>query len=259
MRRLTLSPLIVMFVLLLVPDGPQQAFGPPQTPRPRQGAPGQAGPGQPVRIPLDLFQVPDGFEVTLWAASPLLHNPTNIDIDRDGRIWVAEGVRYRSHHARQPEGDRIVVLQDTDGDGKADSTHTFVQEPALIAPLGVSVIDNKVVVAQPPDLIVYTDVDRNLRFDPAVDKREVLLTGFQGDQPRPLAALGDGRPGRQVDLQRRQHRRRCSRTSRARRSASSAPIVPARSARSSSRTTPRPTPASRATTGTSTSADSPCG
>ena len=72
------------------------------------------------------------------------------------------------------------MLQDTDGDGKADSTHTFVQEPALIAPLGVAVIDNKIVVSQPPDLIVYTDVDRNLRFDPAVDKREVLLTGFQG-------------------------------------------------------------------------------
>ena len=133
-----------------------------------------------TEIPLDLFKVPDGLEVTLWAASPLLRNPTNIDIDKDGRIWVAEGVRYRSHHARQPEGDRIVVLQDTDGDGKADSTHTFVQEPALIAPLGVSVIDNKIVVSQPPDLIVYTDVDRNLRFDPAVDKREVLLTGFQG-------------------------------------------------------------------------------
>ncbi|MPY90984.1 MAG: c-type cytochrome [Luteitalea sp.] len=124
--------------------------------------------------------MPDGFDVTLWAASPLLHNPTNLDIDRDGRIWVAEGVRYRSHYARRPEGDRIVVLQDTDGDGKADSTHTFVQEPALIAPLGVAVIDNQVVVSQPPDLIVYTDVDRNLRFDPAVDRREVLLTGFQG-------------------------------------------------------------------------------
>ena len=95
-----------------------------------------------------------------------MRNPTNIDIDKDGRIWVAEGVRYRSHYARQPEGDRIVVLQDTDGDGKADSTHTFVQEPALIAPLGVSVIDNKIIVAQPPDLIVYTDVDRNLRVRP---------------------------------------------------------------------------------------------
>lgn len=172
MRRPARSPLNVVVLLMVATVVPQQAFEPPLR---------QAGSSpQAARVPLDLFQVPDGFEVTLWAASPLLHNPTNIDIDRDGRIWVAEGVRYRSHHARQPEGDRIVVLQDTDGDGKADSTHTFVQEPALIAPLGVSVIDNKVIVAQPPDLIVYTDVDRNLRFDPAVDRREVLLTGFQG-------------------------------------------------------------------------------
>jgi putative membrane-bound dehydrogenase-like protein len=174
MRRLAFSPLNMIVVLLLVAVVPPQAFAPP----PMQT--GGQKPGEPVRLPVDLFKVPDGLEVTVWATSPLLHNPTNIDIDRDGRIWVAEGVRYRSHHARQPEGDRIVVLQDKNGDGKADTTHTFVQEPALIAPLGVSVIDNKIVVAQPPDLIVYTDVDRNLRFDPAVDKREVLLTGFQG-------------------------------------------------------------------------------
>ncbi|HXW05659.1 MAG TPA: PVC-type heme-binding CxxCH protein [Vicinamibacterales bacterium] len=177
MRRLAASPLNLLLVLLLGTVSPQQAFGPGAA---RPAGATQAPVSDPVRIPLDLFQVPDGLEVTLWAASPMLHNPTNIDIDRDGRIWVAEGVRYRSHHARRPEGDRIVVLQDTDGDGKADSTHTFVQEPALIAPLGVSVIDNKIVVAQPPDLLVYTDVDRNLRFDPAIDTREVLLTGFQG-------------------------------------------------------------------------------
>ena len=137
-------------------------------------------PAAPLRVPLELFQAPDGFEVTLWASTPMLHNPTNIDIDKDGRIWVAEGVRYRQHYARQPEGDRIVVLEDTDHDGKADSVHTFVQEPGLIAPLGIAVIDNKIVVSQPPDLIVYTDVNRNQRFDPGVDTREVLLTGFQG-------------------------------------------------------------------------------
>ena len=184
MRRSAFSPLTLVIVLMLVAGVPQQAFGPPptqsgQAPAPAPAATPRPAP-EPVQIPLDLFKVPDGFEVTLWAATPLLHNPTNMDIDRDGRIWVAEGVRYRSHYARQPEGDRIVVLQDTDGDGKADSTHTFVQEPNLIAPLGIAVIDNKIVVSQPPDLIVYTDVDRNLTFDPAVDKREVLLTGFQG-------------------------------------------------------------------------------
>ena len=173
-----------MLFLVLVIVVPNQLYGPAatqggQAPAAQTGA-AQTPPGPPVQIPLDLFKVPDGFEVTLWAATPLLHNPTNMDIDKDGRIWVAEGVRYRSHYNRQPEGDRIIVVQDTDGDGKADETHTFVQEAGLIAPLGVAVIDNKIIISQPPDLIVYTDVDRNLRFDPAIDKREVLLTGFQG-------------------------------------------------------------------------------
>ncbi|MDF1861333.1 MAG: c-type cytochrome [Verrucomicrobiales bacterium] len=132
------------------------------------------------QVPNELFVVPDGLEVTLWANSPQLFNPTNIDIDKDGRIWVAEGVRYRRNYERQPEGDRIMVLEDTDGDGKADSSHMFVQEPLLVAPLGVAVIDNKIVVSQPPHLLVYTDVDRDLKFDAKKDKREVLLTGFNG-------------------------------------------------------------------------------
>ena len=135
---------------------------------------------KPQKVSSDLFVVPDGLEVTVWATSPQLFNPTNIDVDKDGRIWAAEGVRYRRNHERQPEGDRIVVLEDTDGDGIADSSHTFVKEPLLVAPLGVAVIDNKIVVSQPPHLLVYTDVDRDLKFDAAKDKREILLTGFNG-------------------------------------------------------------------------------
>ena len=195
MRRRVIVSVSVMFLTLLAATVPQQAQGPGG--KPPQGT--RIPESQPVQLPLDLFQVPDGFEVTLWASSPMVKNPTNIDIDRDGRIWVAEGVRYRSHHARQPEGDRIVVLQDKDGDGKAESAHTFVQEPALIAPLGVSVIDNKIVVAQPPDLIVYTDVNRNLRFDPGVDVRDVLLTGFQGvNHDHALHAVTVGPDGKWV-------------------------------------------------------------
>jgi putative membrane-bound dehydrogenase-like protein len=173
LRRRALSPRIFIALVLAI-------VLPRSSASTRSQAAQAPSPQGTVQVPLNLFQLPEGLEVTLWASTPALHNPTNIDIDKDGRIWVAEGVRYRTHHARQPEGDRIVVLQDTDGDGKADESHTFVQEPGLIAPLGVSVIDNKVIVSQPPDLIVYTDVDRNQRFDPAVDKREVLLTGFQG-------------------------------------------------------------------------------
>jgi putative membrane-bound dehydrogenase-like protein len=131
-------------------------------------------------VPTSLLSVPDDLEVTLWARAPMLHNPTNMDIDSAGRIWVTEGVNYRSHAKRQPAGDRVVVLEDTDGDGQADKSSTFVQEPTLVAPLGIAVIDNQIIVSNAPDLIVYTDVNRNGRFDPAIDKREVLLTGFNG-------------------------------------------------------------------------------
>jgi putative membrane-bound dehydrogenase-like protein len=132
----------------------------------------------PKFIPPGMFEIDPSLEVTIWASTPLLYNPTNMDIDHAGRIWIAEGVNYRGNKGRRSRGDRIVVLQDTDGDGKCDRSHTFVQEKSLIAPLGVAVIDNVVYVSQPPDLLAYTDVDRDLVFDPAVDKREVILTGF---------------------------------------------------------------------------------
>lgn len=131
-------------------------------------------------VPPEILKAAGDLEVTVWAKSPDLRNPTNMDIDHAGRIWIAEGVNYRWSKGREPKGDRIAVLEDTDGDGQADKSWTFVQEPGLIAPLGVAVVDNKIYVSNAPDLIVYTDVDRNLVFDPAIDKREVLLTGFNG-------------------------------------------------------------------------------
>ena len=134
----------------------------------------------PTFVPESLFSLPEGLEVTLWATSPLLYNPTNIDIDIDGRVWVAEGVNYRSLSGRRIAGDRIVVLEDTKGAGKADKSTVFVQEKDLVAPLGIAVLGDQVVVSQPPDLLVYTDVNHTHVFDPSVDKREVLLTGFNG-------------------------------------------------------------------------------
>lgn len=118
----------------------------------------------PTHVPPSLFKLSDpDLKISVWAASPMLKNPTNMDTDQHGRIWVAEGVNYRSQSKHQPAGDRIVVLEDTDGDGKADKSWTFVQEPFLLAPMGICVIDNKVIVSMTPDLIVYTDVNRNAK------------------------------------------------------------------------------------------------
>ncbi len=152
---------------------------------------------EPTVVPVKLLHAAGDLEVTLWAKSPLFRNPTNIDIDSAGRIWVAEGANYRKHTGRDPAGDRIVVLEDTDGDGRADKSWVFVQEPVLIAPLGIAVVDNKIYVSNAPDLIVYTDVDRDLKFDARYDTREVLLSGFNGNNhDHALHSLTVGPDGR---------------------------------------------------------------
>ncbi|HRE84109.1 MAG TPA: c-type cytochrome [Opitutaceae bacterium] len=169
----TLAFALIALPVTLLGQAPKAAPAPAPTPPPSIEPP-------QAFLPPDMFSLPDEFEVKLWAKSPLFRQPTNMDIDVAGRIWVTEAFNYRRHQGKDPAGDRVMVLQDTDGDGVADSSHVFVQEPELLAPLGIAVIDNKIIVSCAPHLIIYTDVDRDLKFDPTVDTREVLLTGFDG-------------------------------------------------------------------------------
>ena len=125
------------------------------------------------------FEVAPGLEMTLWASEPLMVNPTNFDIDERGRIWFIESVNYRSDLRSRPkndeEGDRIVILEDTNGDGQADSRKVFDQHAEMLAPLGISVLGNKVIVSQSPDLFVYTKDE-----DDRIVSKETLLTGWRG-------------------------------------------------------------------------------
>ncbi len=152
------------------------------TQKPPSGAESAYDPDAPKLVPADRFAVPEGLEVTVWATTPMLANPTNLDFDAAGRLYVAEGVNYRGKGGRRPEGDRIVVLEDTDGSGAADKSSIFVQEPALASPLGVAVLDGLILVSQPPDLLVYTDRNGDGKYEEGVNSREVLLTGFAGKQ-----------------------------------------------------------------------------
>jgi putative membrane-bound dehydrogenase-like protein len=122
------------------------------------------------------LEVADGLEATLWAAEPMLVNPTNIDVDSRGRVWVCEGANYRTS-IKRAEGDRIVILEDTDHDGKADSQKVFVQDTKLKSPLGVCVLGNKVYVSLSPNILVYT-IDES--GDKPVGPPEVWMTGFEG-------------------------------------------------------------------------------
>src|SRR5437763_5927811 len=84
--------------------------------------------------------IADGLQVELFGAEPMLISPTSIDVDHLGRVWVCEAVNYRRKNFGRPilreEGDRIVILTDKDGDGKADESTVFYQGKDLIAPLG---------------------------------------------------------------------------------------------------------------------------
>ena len=135
------------------------------------------------QVPLSAFQLdPElgkDLKMEVWAESPLLFSPVAMDVGPQGRIWLTEGIDYNQRR-RVANGQSIMVLADSDGNGKADKSHVFVSETnARHAPLGLAVFDNQIVLSATPDLIVYTDVDRDARFDPKIDKRKVLLTGFQ--------------------------------------------------------------------------------
>lgn len=148
----------------------------------------------------DTLYVPEGLKAELWAESPQFYNPTNIDIDHKGRIWVTEAVDYRDFNNKPesgfkhfPKGDRVVILEDTNGDGRADSSKVFVQDEDLQAPLGIAVFGNKVVVSSSPSIIVYTDENG----DDKPDRKETFLTGFGGyDHDHGLHAVVGGPDGK---------------------------------------------------------------
>jgi putative membrane-bound dehydrogenase-like protein len=148
------------------------------------GAPAHAaehefGPEAAARSLKD-FTVAQGLEVTLFASEPLVRNPTDMDIDERGRVWITEGVNYRSSFqpwgVLQPAGDRVIILEDTDGDGVADKATTFYQGPEINAALGICVLGNKAIVSSSPNVYLFTDT----RGVGQADKKEILFSGIGG-------------------------------------------------------------------------------
>ena len=120
----------------------------------------------------------EGLEVTLWASEPGMVNPTDMDVDERGRVWITEGANYRGSRLR-PAGDRIMVLEDKDQDGKCDTYRVFVQDPSLVSPLGICKLGNKLYVSQSPNVLVYT-IEETPEGPKPAGKPEVIFTGFGG-------------------------------------------------------------------------------
>jgi len=133
------------------------------------------------------LDVADGLEATLFASeasNPPMLNPTSIDIDHLGRVWVCEVVNYRHRLGERPAGDRILVLEDTDGDGVADKQTVFHQGRDVDTAHGICVLPTpdgkgtKIIVSCGDSVFFLHDDDGDLKSD----RKELLFTGIQGTQ-----------------------------------------------------------------------------
>lgn len=125
--------------------------------------------------------VAEGLQAQLFASEPMLTNPTNLTVDHKGRVWVCEAYNYRPEitgYKPKEKGDRILILEDTNNDGKADKSTIFYQGPELNAPIGIWVAGNKVIVSQSPYVWLFTDEDG----DSKADRKEIIFQGIEGAQ-----------------------------------------------------------------------------
>ncbi len=94
-----------------------------------------------------------------------LTNPTNLDIDHRGRVWVCDVMNYRGNNGKRPKGDRVLIF---DAAGKSK---VFYQGKDIDSAMGICVLGNKVIVSAPANILVFT-FDENDK----ITKKEFLFT-----------------------------------------------------------------------------------
>lgn len=118
------------------------------------------------------FVLPEGFEVNLFAGDPELAKPVQINFDAQGRLWVASSAIYPQIEPGKEAKDRILCLEDTNGDGVADKTNVFAE--GLLIPSAVLAGDGGVYVGASTDLFFFKDTDGDGR----ADEKRFVLSGF---------------------------------------------------------------------------------
>lgn len=127
---------------------------------------------------LKTFRVAPGFRLELVASEPMVQNPVSFEFDPEGRIWVVEYQGYMRDIKGTGEADpicRVVVLEDTDGDGRADKSTVFLDE--LVMPRSLSFVPGGVLLQEPPKVWFCEDTDGDLRCDRRTEVGKLGVAG----------------------------------------------------------------------------------
>ncbi len=142
---------------------------------------------------LKTFQVAPGFRIELVASEPLIGDPVAMAFGPDGQLWVVEMRSYMPHldgHGEDQPTGRVVVLTDTDGDGRMDKSDVFLD--GLIMPRALALAHGGVLIGAPPKLWFCRDTDGDGKCD---EKTEVAGDyGVQVDPARPELANPERAP-----------------------------------------------------------------
>ena len=144
---------------------------------------------EPHAVPVSqLPEVPDGFEVSVFAQEPMVYKPTAICFDARGRLFVGQGPQYPRNFEDSPT-DSVFMLLDTDGDGTADESREFAGGFNSIQ--GLAWKGNDLYVANAPELTVVRDVDG----DDVADEYVMVYTDL-GNREHALHGLNWGPDGK---------------------------------------------------------------
>lgn len=122
------------------------------------------------------FTLPEGYKIEMFASErefPDLRNPVQMTFDNKGRLWVAVMPTYPHWRPGDPRpNDKLLIFEDTDGDGRADIQKTFADK--LHLPIGFEIAAEGVYLSQEPNLMLLKDTDG----DDVADERHLIMHGF---------------------------------------------------------------------------------